>query len=107
MCTPMDMYTEGPVCMCMYIPVHMCAQLSAWKVSCICGTGVSLSVCLSFSWYLLLVFSNPNDVINKKGPLGGSMVRLRGFFYRNLQKNTASIPTPILMAHQNPSEAAE
>lgn len=48
-CTLTDMYTEEPVCVCMYVPACIFAQLSGWLVSCMCGTGVSLSVCISFS----------------------------------------------------------
>ena len=47
-CTPMHMYTEGPVGVYMYIPVCTCAQLSAWLVSGVCGTE-SLCLCASVS----------------------------------------------------------
>lgn len=60
----MCMHTYGHVyrrayayCMSMYVPVCIFAQLSAWLVSCMCGTGVPLCASVSldiFSWCLAI-----------------------------------------------------
>lgn len=92
---------------------HRCARVHSYLPDWCLASGVLESLGLGvpvslgiFSWCLAIPVMGSRKKVQWVGP-PPALGRLRGFFYKNPHRGTASVPTQILTAHQTPSEAAE